>query len=119
MSACACGTSFNISFCPIEIGADCIWVGYAATIQVEFVDPADISGDDFTATVKDSTGATVDTLTIGDGIAIDGTTILQITIESPVTDAAGKYTLTVIWTPASTGVAQPFSYGIVKVIPVP
>ena len=84
-----------------------------------FVDPADISGDDFTATVKDSTGALIDTLTIGDGIAISGTSVLQITIESPVTDVAGKYKLTVIWTPASTGAAQPFSYGTVKVIPVP
>lgn len=120
MDTCStCGTSFNIDFCPITIGAECIWVGFSATIEVTFVDPADISGDTFTATVKDSAGATVDTLTIGDGIAIAGTNILRITIETPVTDVAGKYKLTVIWTPASTGAAQPFSQGIIKVIPVP
>ena len=119
MSACNCGTTFKISFAPIIIEADDIWQGFSATIEFEFLDPADISGDTFSAIIKDSAGDTVDTLTMGERINVDGDTLLQILIETPVTDAAGDYTITVIWTPASTSSPQPFAYGVITVIPVP
>lgn len=119
MSACTCNQSFNIDFAPITIAAKSIWVGYSATIQVHFVDPADISLDDFTATVKDSGDNIVTMLTIGSGINIIGTQDLHIIINSPITDIADNYTMTVVWTPVSTGVPQPFSFGIINVIPAP
>lgn len=88
-------------------------------MEVEFIEPADISLDTFTAVIKDSDGIVVDTMTNGSGITIGGTTILQITIGPPATTNPGKYTMKVIWTQAATGAIRPFSFGIVKVIPEP
>lgn len=119
MPACDCQTAeFTVSFLPIALGAEGIWAGFKRVIEVEFK-TADISGDTFEATIKDSDGNTVDTLTIGNGITIGGTTILQLMIEPPVTTTPGRYSLTVIWTEAATGAIGPFSYGFITVIPVP
>lgn len=119
MSDCACQPAeFTVTFLPIQLGAEGIWAGFKRVIEVEFK-TADISGDDFEATIKDSDGLTVDNLTIGDGITIGGTNILQIMIEPPVTTNPGRYSMTVIWTEAATGAIGPFSYGFITVIPVP
>jgi len=119
MSDCHCPPAeFTVTFLPIQLGAEGIWVGFKRVIEVEFK-TGDISGDTFTAEIKDSAGLVVDTLTIGDGITIGGTTILQLMIEPPVTTNAGRYSLTVIWTEAATGAVGPFSYGFITVIPVP
>ncbi len=68
--------------------------------EITFLDSAgdalDITADTFTMLVY--SGVTLlDTLTVGDGLAIDGTNKLQITFGTPITDTVGKKNYQLWW----------------------
>lgn len=67
----------------------------------------DITADDFSLEIKDSTGTTVDTLTLTSGLEIADTNKLNILVGSPVTDTAGTYTGILVWTRTATGGITP------------
>lgn len=80
----------------------------------------DITGDDFTLVVKDSTGATISTLTTGvlltDGLEIEGTNRLNYLIGTGVTGTAGIYTYTLFLNDPSNGSNFPVTVGKIKVV---
>lgn len=96
--------SEQIQFCAGRIDLACLKEGYSFPDEWTFTDETgtdiDISASDFEMVIKDSTGATVATLTLGtvvpDGLELVGTNKLKMLIGSPVTDTAGTYTYELI-----------------------
>lgn len=75
----------------------------------------DITGDDFEMLVYDSTGALVDTLTVGGGITIIADNQLDIVIGAPTTDTVGRYTFDLVWTRPLTSWNAPVLSGYLTV----
>ena len=92
-------------------------VGFSYPFTHEFKGAGvDITNDDFSIVVK--LGASViKTLTVGDGLTIEDETHLSILIGSPITAAAGTYSMTVIRTDDATGTTYPYAVGSIKVSP--
>lgn len=122
MSLAPC-SDISISFCAATVNINCLKEGYAPPpFDLVFKNrltgaEVDITADDFVMFVKNAAGGTVDTLTIGDGLTIVPNNRLRIQIESPVTDAAGVYSHTIVWKIQSVSPGFPAFQGkiIVKV----
>ena len=85
--------------------------GYTYVKTALFVDSLEaaitITSDDFEMEILDSDGNVADTLSVGSGLAIVAPNKLNISVGSPVTNSAGIYTGTLVWTRALTGGVVP------------
>ncbi len=70
----------------------------------------DITADTFGLKIYDGDDVLVDTLILGDGLSVVPTNKLNIAVGPPVTDTAGTYTGTLVWTRVSNGAVLPILY---------
>jgi len=115
-----CSTNIRIYFCPPTVDFECWCVGLSFPFQFTFKDrrtgsEIDITADTFSLIVTDSTGVTVETMTVGSGLTIIADGILQGIFSSPTTDTAGRYTYELIWTITATGGVLPAAAGRIVV----
>jgi len=121
-----CDNNYNTDNCPATWNWECLIEGFTYRQTVNFRNsdgstPApDVSADGFEMVVKDSAGAVVATLTIGDGIEY-GAEDNQITVKvgAPITDEAGAYTYLLSWQRVSTSEDIPVFVGKIQVKPAP
>lgn len=102
----------NTGFGPGEWDWCDMRTGYTYVKTAEFVDTSEsainIEADSFEMVVKDADGNTVATLeTPATGLAIVAPNKLNISVGSPITDTAGVYTGTLVWTRDATGAVVP------------
>jgi len=109
--AVVCKTSNTIDFSPGVINFKGLKVGHSFPDEWAFTDDLgaaiDISSFDFDMIIADSTGAVVDTLTLGTvlttGLEYVATNKLKMLIGAPTTNLAGVYTYQLIITEPGGG----------------
>ena len=67
----------------------------------------DISADSFSMEIKDTDLITVETLTMGSGLSLDGDNTLIGLVGTGTTSAAGTYTYLLVWDIAATSASVP------------
>ena len=86
-------------------------IGYSYAKSAVFTDGNEVAinivADTFTMAIKNSLGATVQTLSIGSGLTIISPNTLVITVGTPTTVTAGVYNGLLIWTRTGTGSVAP------------
>lgn len=114
----ACNNGVTSDYKPGTWNLTGLKVGYSYAAKHTFTgDGVDISADTFQVVVKNSAGTTIATLGIGTGLTIESDTVLGILIESPITDAAGTYSMTASRSEALTGASYPYATGKIVVSP--
>jgi len=89
-------------WCGLRAGNNYIYSRAAVFVDDDEV-AIDITADDFTLAILDSTGAIIDTLAIGSGLTITAPNKLNISVGPPVTDDSTAKTGTLDWDKGSTG----------------
>lgn len=110
----------NIDFSPDFLPMEGLRVGFVYAALIEFKDRVtgdlvDISLDTFEMEIKDSTGATVETLGMGTGLSIYDDNNLLVTIGTDTTQTAGEYTYLLVWNITDTGASVPAVEGKIYV----
>jgi len=109
----------DLDFSEGEINLKKFRVGGSYAVWFDFSgDDVDITNDDFTLTVYDSTNTQVGpALGIGSGLTIVSATELQALFGSPITDEAGNYSYVLEWSEIATGANAPVVEGNISVRP--